>query len=116
MATLQERVARKFNKVPGVTSEDVAGWLTDAHEESELVEGDERHTDTALVYLAYALGCKDIAADAARFFSFSDKDESVDKTNIFDNYMRLSSDAYRSYRKHKNGGGGTYVQNRADLR
>jgi hypothetical protein len=117
LATLEERLIIRFKNVPGVTWVEVADWLTEAKEESGLVEGNVVSDNNALIYLAYSMGCKAIATDAARFFKYSDGEENVDKTNIFENYMRLSLDALPQYRYYKNGGGSrTVTPKRADER
>jgi hypothetical protein len=117
LATLQERLTKRFGSVPGVTFEDVADWLSEAREESGLLEGDVVSENNALLYLAFSIGCRTIATDAARYFKYSDGEESVDKTNIFENYIKLSLDALRQYRYHKEGGGSrTLTPKRADDR
>ena len=117
MATIGERLTKRFRNVPGVTTDDIADWVTEAEEESGLIEGVTAPEDNALLYLALSIGCKVIAADAARFFTYKDSDETIDKTKIFDNYMRLSSDALARFVYHKNGGGSrTLTPKRADER
>jgi hypothetical protein len=117
LATLSERLTKRFRNVPGVTAPDVIDWLTEAEEESGIVEGDVTSDNNALLYLAFSNGCKAIATDAARFFKYTDGEENVDKTNIFENYMRLSLDALAHYRYYKNGGGSrTVTTKRADDR
>jgi hypothetical protein len=96
---------------------DVADWLTEATNESGLTEGIDVNTDNAILYLAFSVGCKIIATDAARFFKYGDGEESVDKTNVFENYMRLSLDALPQYRYYKYGGGSrTLTPKRVDER
>lgn len=102
--SISERLTKRFRNVPGVTSSDIDDWVAEAQEESGLKEGECGATDNALLYLAFSIGCRVIATEAARFFSYGDGDESVDKTNIYENYMRLSLDAYSRYNRYKNGG------------
>jgi hypothetical protein len=117
LATIEERLTKRFHNVPGVTMEDVVDWLSEAEEESGLNEGEIISDNNALVYLAFSIGCKAIATDAARFFKYADGEENVDKSNIFENYMRLSLDALAHYRYYKNGGGSrTLTPKRADER
>ncbi|MRX54696.1 hypothetical protein GJU41_12000 [Bacillus idriensis] len=106
MATLSERLTKRFRNVPGVTTIDVADWLTEAQLESELIEGTDVNTDNAIIYLAFALGCEVIAADAARYFKYGDGEENVDKSAVFGNYMALAKDARKNYRKHVRGRSG----------
>jgi len=117
LATLSERLTKRFRNVPSVTIDDVVDWLTEAQEESGLIEGTDINTDNALLYLAFSTGCKAIATDAARFFKYGDAEENVDKTNIFENYMRLSLDGISKYRYYKDGGGSrTLTPKRVDER
>lgn len=114
---VSDRLLTLFKRVPGVTSADTAEWLTEAIAESGLQEGINLSDDNALLYLAYSIGCRAIAADAARYFQYSDGEESVNKSKIFDNYMRLASDAYSKYLYYRNGGGSrTLMLKRADGR
>jgi hypothetical protein len=117
LALIEERLTKRFRKVPGVMMEDVVDWLSEAEEESGLSEGEVISDNNALLYLAFSIGCKAISTDAARYFSYTDGEEQVDKTNIFENYMRLSLDALAHYRYYKNGGGSrTVTPKRVDER
>jgi hypothetical protein len=117
LATISERLTKRFRNVPGVTGDDVADWLSEAEEESNLIESDVVSDNNAILYLAFSIGCRTIAADAARFFKYTDGEENVDKTNIFENYMRLSLEALQQYRYHRNGGGSrTLTPKRVDDR
>jgi hypothetical protein len=117
LATIEERLTKRFYNVPGVTMENVVDWLSEAEEESGLSDGEIISDNNALVYLAFSIGCKAIATDAARYFSYTDGEEQIDKTNVFENYMRLSLEALTQYRYYKNGGGSrTTTPRRADER
>lgn len=117
MATIGERLTKRLRNVPGVTTDEIADWVTEAEEESGLIQGVETSEDNAILYLALSIGCKVIATDAARFFNYKDADESIDKTKIFENYMRLSSNAIARYSYHKSGGESrTLTPKRADDR
>ena len=116
-SAVSSRLTTLFKRVPGVTSADIAEWLAEAQLESQLQDGVSPTDDNALVYLAYSIGCRAIAADAARYFEYSDGEERINKTNIFENYMRLSQDAYAKYKYYRNGGGSrTLTPKRADGR
>jgi hypothetical protein len=117
LATIVERLTKRFRNVPGVAITDVVDWLSEAEAESGLAEGDVVSNNNALLYLAFSIGCRTIAADAARYFSYTDGEEQIDKTNIFENYMRLSLEALQQFRYHRDGGGSrTLTQNRVDSR
>lgn len=120
MATVIERLTKRFRNVPGVTSTDLADWVAEAETESGIVaDGTETtvNENNAVTYLAFSLGCRVIATDAARFFTYKDGEESIDKTNIFENYMRLSLESLSQYKYHRDGGGSrTLTPKRADDR
>lgn len=117
MATIEERLTKRFRNVPGVMPDDVADWLSEAEEECGLTEGDVLSDNNALLYLSFSIGCRTIATDAARFFKYTDGEEQIDKTNIFENYMRLSLEALQQFRYHRNGGGSrTLTPKRVDER
>lgn len=109
------RLETRLNKVPGVTSADIDEWVTEAMEESGLTEAEN---ENALLYLALSLAYEIIATNAAHFFKYSDGEESVDKSNVYANYMQLAKEARKNYRKQTRGGFGasqTHV-GRADER
>lgn len=101
MATVEERLTQRLSKVPGVTPTDIATWVAEASAE---FEGQDTDNETALLYLALYLAYETIASDAARFFTYKDGEESVDKTRIFDNYMKLAKSARRNYSRYLRGG------------
>jgi hypothetical protein len=103
LAIIEERLTKRFRNVPGVTGDDIADWLSEAEEESDLIESDVVSNNNAILYLAYAIGCESIATDAARYFKYTDGEENVDKTNIFNNYTKLAKDARKNYRKYVRG-------------
>ncbi len=118
MATVAERVTNRLTKVPGVEPADVVRWVAEAEAESGFTEGqDEGKYDNALVHLSLHLAYSEISSDAARFFTYKDKDESVDKTKVFENYQQLAKQARLDYRRFRRGGYASQTHtNRADLR
>lgn len=103
MATVEERLTQRLSKVPGVTPVDIAEWVTEAEAE---FEGQDPENETALLYLALYLAYETISSDAARFFKYTDGEEAVDKSMIFDNYMKLAKNARRNYSRYLRGGFG----------
>ncbi|AND07911.1 hypothetical protein P4159_20025 [Bacillus thuringiensis] len=99
---VSERLEIRLAKVPKVTPEDIGNWLAEAETESELTE---ELNANAVFYLALSFAYESIAADAARYFSYTDGEESVDKSMIFANYKKLSTDALKKYRKYRRGKG-----------
>jgi hypothetical protein len=117
MATLAERLTTRFRGVPNVTTSDIADWIAEAEAESGYnADGtDDDDKNNALLYLALSIAYSIIAADAARFFSYRDAEESVDKTMISAQYIKLSANARKQYVRELRGGfaSATYA-NRAD--
>ncbi|MED2185732.1 hypothetical protein [Bacillus wiedmannii] len=101
---VSERLESRLAKVPKVTPEDIENWLAEAEAESES-ELTEEVNANAVFYLALSFAYESIAADAARYFSYTDGEESVDKSMIFANYKKLSADALKKYRKYRRGKG-----------
>ena len=114
---ISDRLQKRFRNVPGVASADIADWIAEAQTESGLKEGENSNDDNAILYLAFSIGCRVIATDAARYFKYTDGEESVDKSDIYEKYLRLSLDAYRQYRYYRDGGGSrTIAPKRVDGR
>ncbi|MDZ5608566.1 hypothetical protein U2I54_16065 [Bacillus pseudomycoides] len=99
---VSERLQSRLSKVPGVTSDDIYTWIAEAEEESELKEDENPN---AVFYLALSFAYEAIAANAARYFKYTDGEESVDKSMIFANYKALASDTLKKYRKYRRGKG-----------
>lgn len=116
MATLNERLTKRFRNVPGVTSDDIADWISEAEAESGKATGGAG--DNALLYLALSIGCSVIATDAARFFSYQDAEESVNKRGIADEYRKQAGWARKMYAAQLRGGFAAFQTNpaRADGR
>lgn len=97
-----ERLKERLKNVPGVTDADITAWAGESVAESGI---SEEENDNAVLYLALAIAYESIAGNAARFFKYTDGEESVDKTNIFANYTQLAKDARKQYRKYRRGNG-----------
>jgi len=97
-----ERLKERLKNVPGVTDADITAWADESVAESGI---SEEENDNAVLYLALAIAYESIAGNAARFFKYTDGEESVDKTNIFANYTQLAKDARKQYRKYRRGNG-----------
>lgn len=100
MENVFDRLTKRLSKVPGVTPDDISDWLAEAEAE---FEGQDEN-DNALFYLALYIAYESIASDAARFFSFRDGEESIDKSMIFENYILLAKEARKNYSRYLRGG------------
>src|SRR5690625_7082487 len=96
---LAERLLRRFKGVPNFD-------ITDAEElveESLQVHGYDHSADipagreTLVLLYAQMQGAWQIALSVAHYFSFTDGEESVDKSMVADNYRRLARDFQEDY-------------------
>jgi hypothetical protein len=94
------RLESRLNKITSVTSFDIDAWIEEATTESEIEEVDN---ENAVFYLALAIAYETMTGNVAHYFKYADGEESVDKTNIYENYLNLAKDARKNYRKHARG-------------
>lgn len=97
---VSSRLQARLSKVPGVTPADIAEWVAEALEESQITE---EENENAILYLALTIAYETIATNAASYFSYTDGEEAVDKTKVYANYMQLAKEARRNYRKQLRG-------------
>lgn len=93
---VEDRLKTRLSRVPGVTADDIAAWTAEAIKESGLNPVEQ---ENVVLFCALGIAYETIASEAARFFSFGDGEESIDKTNIFANYSQLAKDAKKDFRK-----------------
>lgn len=105
---LTERLAKRFKDVPNIGEEDVAEWVELAMNEHGLNSTDSVPTEIVPLLLLYAEadGASQIALRTAHYFEFVDKDESVNKSMISDQYRKLSDELWKRYRQRKGSGAG----------
>lgn len=127
MAKLNElatRLLARFRDVPNVTLEDTTEWATLAMNEHGYTSSDDVPAEyTSLILLfAEADGASQIALRTAWYFSYGDRDETVDKSKTSEQYRKLADDLYKRYRRKKDegvgdlGGSSFFVMRRADRR
>lgn len=110
--TVEERLKTRLKKVPGVTEAELHDWVAESVAESGFTE---EENPNAVLYLALAIAYETIAGDAARYFSYVDGEESVDKSMVFANYMKLAAGARKQYRGYLRGRGASQTHlRRAD--
>ncbi|MFJ5716536.1 hypothetical protein [Neobacillus sp. NPDC093127] len=100
---VSDRLENRLSRVPGVIAADISTWVKEAEAESGITEAEN---ENAVFYLALAISYETIACSAAHYFKFTDGEESVDKSNIFSNYMKLAKEARKQYRKQVRGRSG----------
>lgn len=96
ISTLATRLQSKFKNVPNVLLTDCTDWVTDA----VALHGNETD-ETLILLLAQSEGARNIALNTAHYFSYTDGDESVDKTMLTETYLRVSEDFYNAYARSK---------------
>lgn len=94
--TLATRLLSKFKNVPNVTQADCTDWVTDA-----IALHGNSVDETLVLLLAQSEGARNIALNTAHYFSYTDGDESVDKTMLTETYLRVSEDFYTAYQRSK---------------
>lgn len=109
MATLNEladRLLSRFKDVPNVTLEDATNWVELSMNEHGFVATDDVPTSAVSLILLYAEadGASQIALRTAHYFSFVDKDESIDKSSISTRYRTIASELWERYRRKKEEG------------
>lgn len=83
---------KKFNAVPNVSQEDVEAWLEESFAEHGVTRTTQVPPQFATLILLYAeaLGTGQVAVATAHYFSFTDKDEEVDKSMVSEGYLKVS--------------------------
>lgn len=105
---LSTRLLRRFKDVRNVDIEDAHEWVETALNAHGYDETDNVPTEYVTLVLLYAEaeGASRIALQTAHYFSFVDKDESIDKSMISDNYNKLAETLWGRYRRLKADGVG----------
>lgn len=103
LAELKQRLLGRFKDVPEVSDEDVTEWLTTALNDNGFTSSSDVPADkVSLVLLnAQAEGASAIALSTAHYFSFTDKDQTVDKSGISEQYRTLADELWTRYRSKK---------------
>jgi hypothetical protein len=103
MADLKQRLLGRFKDVPEVSDEDVTEWLDTALNDNGFTSSDDVPADkVSLVLLnAQAEGASTIALSTAHYFSFTDKDQTVDKSGISERYRTLADELWDRYQRKK---------------
>lgn len=113
MATLDElseRLHRRFKDVPNVGREDTDEWMETALNEHGYTGQSTVPVEMIPLILLYAEadGVGQVALRVAYYFQYSDRDETVDKTKVADNYRRLAETLWDRYKVRKAEGVGGF--------
>lgn len=118
MVTLAERLFKRFKGVPNFTIEDAQELVDDAlrvhgYEPSATIPHDK---ENLILLYAQSEGAWQIALSTAHYFSYTDGEESVDKSKVSEQYRKLATDLRKEYEmeKAKETGAGFYIARRID--
>jgi hypothetical protein len=114
---LSQRLLNWFKNVPNVTSTDTDFWTEEAMLAHGFSSSDDVPSDEATLILLYAQaeGARQIAVATAHYFSYTDGEESVDKSMISEQYRKLAKDLREEYeRKKSEGAVSVYFMRRID--
>lgn len=100
---LIEAIEQRYTDVPNVTDTDVELWVVTALAEHGLTKNDVISSEVAALVMLHAEadGASQIAFKTAHYFKFSDKDESVDKSMISQNYREAADALWARYRRKR---------------
>ncbi len=115
IADLNTELLKRFKNVPNVTESDASDWVeTSVIEHGFAKVGDsltnvEVSDDSVSLVLLYAQaeGARSISLSTAFYFSYSDGNESVDKTNVSEQYRKLSHDLMADYHRKRSQSSGS---------
>lgn len=125
MDELKQRLLRRFNGVPEVTEADAEDWVVTALNEHGYSSPDDVPADDLALIMLYAQadGASQISLATAHYFSFTDKDQTVDKSKISDQYSKLADELWARYNRKKSegtasgfGGSRFHIAKRVDRR
>lgn len=119
---LSDRLLNRFKDVPNVEDSDVEGWVEMAMNEHGFISTDDVPTEFIPLIMLYAEadGAMQVALRTAHYFSFVDKDESIDKSMISEQYRKLAEELWNRYGRKKDegvgdfGGSSFHIMKRAD--
>jgi len=100
---LSDILYRRFKGVPAFAEEDALELVEDAMRAHGYAPSDSVKSDEINLILLYAQyqGAWQIAVGTAHYFSFTDGEETVDKTKISENYRKLAKDLQNDYEEEK---------------
>jgi len=103
---LSERLLKRFKDVPKISDEDTLEWAETAMNEHGYTADDNVPTEAIPLVMLYAEadGASQIALRTSYYFYFTDKDETVDKTEVPKEYRRLADALWTRYRQKRNAG------------
>lgn len=103
---LLDLLEKRFKAIPNVDLEDIEAWLETAYAEHGRDVNDVLTPAFATLVLLFAEadGTGQVALMTSHYFSFTDKDETVDKSMVSENYRMASEALWKRYENKKKEG------------
>lgn len=100
---LSQRLLTRFKDVPNVDSSDTDEWVVTSMNEHGYDAMSDVPTEDITLVLTYAEadGAEQIALRTAYYFTFTDKDESVDKSMVSEQFRKLAVQLRNKYAQKK---------------
>lgn len=100
---LSDRLLTRFKDVPGVEDEDTELWIKMSLNDHGYKEDANVPLEDVSLVMTYAEadGASQIALRTAYYFQYSDRDESVDKTNVAEQYRKLADSLWDRYKEKR---------------
>lgn len=119
---LSERLKSRFKDVPNVDENDTDEWVRTSMNEHGFSSQASVPIETIPIVLLHAEadGTSQVALRTAYYFMYSDRDETVDKTEVAKNYRQLAKALWERYRIKRAqgvegiGGAGFSIMTRVD--
>lgn len=119
---LSERLMRRFRDVPGVKKDDTDGWIELSMNEHGFSGQDDVPLEYVSIVMLYAEadGASQIALRTAYYFEYRDKDETVNKTKVAEQYRKIAETLWDKYKTKRFegvediGGSQFHIMTRAD--
>lgn len=97
---------RRFGAIPNVEVEDIETWLQSSYAEHGVGVRETLNPGLATLVLLHAEadGTGHVALMTSHYFSFTDKDETVDKSMVSENYRMASEALWKRYNQKRKEG------------
>lgn len=101
-----EILEKRFSDVPNISEGDAEVWVDSSLIEHGIRKGSRIPPELIPLILLYAEaeGASRVAMKTAHYFEFTDKDESIDKSDISENFRKIAEDLWKRYRLKKDEG------------
>lgn len=100
---LTERLSKRFKNTPEMDKEDAELWVETSMQVHGFDKDDKVPSELVPLVLLHAEadGASQLSLRTAYYFSFNDKDESIDKSYVSTRYRQLADNLWSRYRRKK---------------